>query len=142
MIQIEKAHIVTEPIELQREQDVEKYQLHFEKQVDVMADEWKLSFFDKIGLWIENGAKYTKLVFLIIKIFTKIGLVMATSNDKKTTHAGIIKVIITSIVAVISIFFSVDIPQDIQATLIGVVVGIWGLIEFFQSFFTNKEDKK
>jgi len=110
-------------------------------EADPYPDQWKLNFFDKISYWLHNGAKYSKLVLTLIKIITKIGIAMSTTNDKKTTRTGIVKGIIAAIISIVTLFFSADIDPEIQNTIVGVVVGVWGLIEWVQGYFTNKPDE-
>lgn len=141
MINITKAEIVKEPIVLTREKDIEKYKLKFEEVLDPYPDRWKLNFFDKMSVWIGKGAKYAELIFIIITFITKIGGTMATTNDQKTTRVGIIRGIIAAIVSIVTLFFAVDIPAELQTTLVGVIAGIWSIFEIVQGFFTNKPDK-
>lgn len=139
--QITFAPIAKEPIILPREDDVEKYKMKFEEVLDPYPDRWKLNFFDKMSVWIGKGAKYAELIFIVITFITKIGGTMATTNDQKTTRVGIIRGIIAAIVSIVTLFFAVDIPAELQTTLVGVVAGLWSIFEIVQGFFTNKPDQ-
>lgn len=141
MVKITKAPIVKEPIDLTRNLKVEDFKVEFDELIDPYPDMWKIDFFDRVGMWIQNGARYSKLIFIIISLITKIGGTMATTNDKKTTRTGIVKGVISAIVSIVMLFFTVDIPAELQTTLVGVVVGVWGLVEIVQGFFTNKPDE-
>lgn len=139
MVEITKAPMVKEPLELKRQVKLQYRELV--TLTDPYPDQWKLNFFDKINYWLHNGAKYSKVVFTIINLITKIGITMSTSNDKKTTRAGIVKAIIAALMIVVNIFFSVDLPEGAQDVLITAVLAVWGAIELFQGFFTNKPDE-
>lgn len=139
MVEITKAPLAKEEIKLKREVELKYWELGIE--ADPYPDQWKLNFFDKINYWLHNGAKYSKVVFTIINLITKIGITMSTSNDKKTTRAGIVKAIIAALMIVVNIFFSVDLPEGAQDVLITAVLAVWGAIELFQGFFTNKPDE-
>lgn len=141
MVKITKAPMAKEPIDLTRNLNVEDFKVEFDELIDPYPDMWKIDFFDRVGMWIQNGAKYSKLIFIIISLITKIGGTMATTNDKKTTRTGIVKGVISAIVSIVMLFFTVDIPAELQTTLVGVVVGVWGLVEIVQGFFTNKPDE-
>jgi hypothetical protein len=139
--QITRAQIAQEPFVLKRDKDVEKYKQKLIEAIDPYPEMWKLNFYDKLSMWISKGARYSKLIIIIINLITKIGGTMATSNDKKTTRTGLVKGIIAAIVSVIMLFFSVDIPTELQSNLAALVVLAWGIIESVQGYFTNKSDK-
>ena len=139
MVDITKAPLAKEEIKLKRDIELKYWELAIE--ADPYPDQWKLNFYEKLTYWLHNGAKYSKLVFTIINLITKIGITMSTSNDKKTTRTSIVKGIITAIVSIVTIFFSADIDPEMQATLIGVIVGIWGIFDWIQGYFTNKPDE-
>ena len=138
MIEITKAPIVKEPITLQRE-EVEKYKVKLLEYADPYPDQWQLNFFEKMSVWVYQGAKYSKAILIIIKLIIKVNS-MATSNDKKTTRTGIVKGIIGAVISIATLFFTIDISPELQQTLIGVIVGIWSIVEFVQGYFTNKPD--
>lgn len=143
--EITKAEIVKEPIILERSLDVERYKMKFDEVLDPYPDRWKLNFFEKMSVWINNGAKYSKIIFLIIDLIIKLGVKMEkkkTTNDQKTTNAGIIQVIVAAIAGLIALVWGKDIPTDIQAILVSVGVGIYTLAGFFVGLFSNKPDAK
>lgn len=139
-IEITKANIAHEPIILTRENDVEKFKMKFEEVLDPYPDRWKLNYFETMSVWISKGAKYANLIFIVITFITKIGGTMATTNDQKATRVGIIRGIIAAIVSIVTLFFAVDIPPELQTTLVGVIAGLWSIFEIVQGFFINKPD--
>lgn len=140
MVGITKAPMVKEPIVLTRDNDVEKYKIKLEEAIEPHPDLFKLNFFDKMSVWINQGAKYSKAIFIIINLIINIGGKMPTSNDKKTTRTGIVKGIIGAVISIVALFFTIDITPELQQTIIGVIVGIWSIVEFVQGYFTNKPD--
>lgn len=145
MVEITKAPIVKEPIILKRDNDIEKYKFQFEEVIDRHPDMFKLNFFEKMSVWISDGAKYSKVVFIIINLIIKIGGVMSdkkvTTNDQKTTRTGIIQGIIGAVISILALFFTIDISAEMQQTIVGVVAGIWSIVVFVQGYFTNKPDE-
>lgn len=144
--EITKAEIVKEPIVLERSVDVERYKMKFEEVLDPYPDRWQLNFFEKMSVWINNGAKYSKIIFLIIDLIIKLGVKMeekkVTTNDQKTTNSGIIQVIVAAVSGLVALVWGKDIPADIQVILVTVAGGIYALAGFFGSWFTNKPDAK
>lgn len=144
MIEITKAEIVHEPIILKRENDVEKYKQKLIEVADPYPEMFKMDFFDKMGLWLQNGAKYSKVVFIIITLITKIGGKMnekqVTTNDKKTTNAGIVQLVVGALSGAIALIWGKEIPSEMQILLVSVAVGIYSLAGFFVGLFSNKQD--
>ena len=74
MIEITKAEIVKENIELKRDLDIDKYKQKLIEVTDPYPDRWKLKFFEKISLWVSKGAKYSKVIFIIIDLIIMVYL--------------------------------------------------------------------
>ena len=68
MIEITKAPMVKEPIVLTRDKDIEKYKQDLGEFIDPYPDMFKLNFFEKMSVWINQGAKYSKVVFIVINL--------------------------------------------------------------------------
>lgn len=141
MIKITKAPMVKEPIVLTRDKDIEKYKQDLGEFIDPYPDMFKLNFFEKMSVWINQGAKYSKVVFIIVNLIIKIGGTMATTNDKKTTRAGMVKGIIGAVISIATLFFTIDIPAEIQTQIVGAIIGVWGIVDWIQGYFTNKPDE-
>jgi ribosomal protein S16 len=139
MVEITKAPLAKEPLELKRQIKLQYRELV--TLTDPYPDQWKLNFFEKINYWLNNGAKYSKLIFTIINLITKIGITMSTNNDKKTTRAGTVKLIITAIVNIIAIFFATEIDAGVQEAIALFIINAWAIVDWIQSFFTNKPDE-
>lgn len=144
MTEITKAPFVKEPIILKRDNDVEKYKMKFEEVLDPYPDRWKLNFFEKMSVWIEQGAKYSKVILIIINLIIKIGGKMSEktplTNDQKTTRTGIVKLILSALAGIVTIFFGTEISPEAQNVILGAILGVWGVVELIQGYFTNKKD--
>lgn len=62
-----------------------------------------------------------------------------SNNDKKTTRAGWIQLIIGILVSVVTMF-GLDIPNEIKDQLIAGVVALVAVINFYIAKLTNKKD--
>lgn len=89
---------------------------------------------EQMWFLITKAPKLIGALYKLINIITEFKM----NPDKKTTLTGTITAVIGIIVAIVNIF-GIQIPQEMVDTLIGVAVGIVGIVQFIQGYFTNKK---
>lgn len=89
---------------------------------------------EQMWFLITKAPKLIGALYKLINIITEFKM----NSDKKTTLTGTITAVIGIIVAIVNIF-GIQIPQEMVDTLIGVAVGIVGIVQFIQGYFTNKK---
>jgi len=109
-----------------------------------------ISFWDK-GLMIIRKINQTlpilykiiKLYFIIENTLNKIKGELKMNPDKVTTITGIIKGVLYVAGAVVVMFFGV--PQDqvdtVSNDIMGIILGIIGVVNVIQGWFTNKKQE-
>lgn len=123
---------------------VEEYLAQEEKRIEPLKEQYNEnlkrftavdpSLLDQVWFLITKAPKLIGALYKLINIITEFKM----NPDKKTTLTGTITAVIGIIVAIVNIF-GIQIPQEMVDTLIGVAVGIVGIVQFIQGYFTNKK---
>lgn len=108
--------------------DVRKYKKVL-KQVEEV-NEYPVHWLDKLRLKIYN---HYNVIKIILKFYKE------AKMPQNQNRQSIVRIVITSILSLVTFFFGVEVPADVVTNIIAGVLGIWSAVEFFL-FKKNKDE--
>lgn len=108
--------------------DVRKYKKVL-KQVEEV-NEYPVHWLDKLRLKIYN---HYHVIKIILKFYKE------AKMPQNQNRQSIVRIVITSILSLVTFFFGVEVPADVVTNIIAGVLGIWSAVEFFL-FKKNKDE--